>query len=386
MPTLDSMNNKKSLRRNCFNFLGYFSDDIRTKFNNICWKTGKYNVPDELFQKRTSRKNRCLISRKTVKANNLTIEQLNTFEGWVVVEFTNFDYFSQDDQNNDVFNALKYRIWSDEKVSSIITFRSEGWSSSSSIPREALRRFLSGTNVRYQWQNITITNTNYNRYFLQQTMSWWMWNEKRSGFLFISIRWGQQDTEESHKNQELTLFNPACEYANENTCLDIDLVLSFFALHSIHIETLNTCQSQTYNALINNLQNMLRTISYRINENEVNLLDYCTNHPSIAIQQWTFMDPIQIKNISIQDFATKNNVPDSIDLTHNEAVNKEKFYRDDLNRCILSPARPTNMFWSFHLSNMMQQDFDLQGYLEHESQVYEIRHRHSDLYNWLRGI
>lgn len=383
---MPSINEKKNIKRRCFNFLKIFWKDIRTKFDNICWKTWQYNIPDELYQKRTSRKNRSLISRRTVKANNLTINQLNSFEWWVVVEFANFDYFSTDDGNNEVFNELKKRIWADENVSSIITFRGEGWTSSSSIPREALQRFLTWTNVIYKWQNLTIDRVNYEDYFLQQNERWWMGNEKRSGFLFISIRWWQQNTIESHRNQELTLFNPACEYAGENTCLDIDLVLSFFALHSICTDTLLNTQRQTYDILINDLQNLLRNVNYRINGNDICLLNYCINHPSIAICTWELIDPIQIERISIKNFEIKDKTPESVDLTHNEAVNKEKFYWDDLNNCILSPARPTNIFWSFHLSNMMQQDFDLKDYLDHQERVHALRRRHLNLYGWLRGI
>lgn len=53
---------KRKLRNKCFNFLGCFGDNIKEKMTNICGKTGKYNVPDELYQKRTSRTNRILIS------------------------------------------------------------------------------------------------------------------------------------------------------------------------------------------------------------------------------------------------------------------------------------------------------------------------------------
>ena len=50
-------------------------------------KTGRYSVPEKLFQKRTSRQNRVLIPWKTIEQNNITIEQLETFYGGVCVEF-----------------------------------------------------------------------------------------------------------------------------------------------------------------------------------------------------------------------------------------------------------------------------------------------------------
>ena len=47
---------KSAVRRAAFSFLGNMNEKIRTKFSNICGKTGQYDVPGELFQKRTSRK------------------------------------------------------------------------------------------------------------------------------------------------------------------------------------------------------------------------------------------------------------------------------------------------------------------------------------------
>lgn len=59
---------KKNFRNKVFNYLGSYGKNIRTKFGNVCGKTGKYDVPDELFQKRTNRKNRSLISWRTVRS------------------------------------------------------------------------------------------------------------------------------------------------------------------------------------------------------------------------------------------------------------------------------------------------------------------------------
>ena len=47
---------KNRVRLDALNFLGKFDDKIKTKFSNICAKTGQYDVPSELFQKRTPRK------------------------------------------------------------------------------------------------------------------------------------------------------------------------------------------------------------------------------------------------------------------------------------------------------------------------------------------
>ena len=66
--------------------LANIGHEVSEKFRNINGKTAQGNVPIELFQRRTSRRNRVLIPYKTVYKNNLTIEQLETFEGGVCVD------------------------------------------------------------------------------------------------------------------------------------------------------------------------------------------------------------------------------------------------------------------------------------------------------------
>lgn len=116
---------KNLLKRKLINFLAEFDLKIKTKMTNICDKTGQYNVPSELFQKRTSRKNRALISWEEVRNNGLTIEQLSTYEGGIVVELINNDFFDESNKNNNVFVELLNRIGSNESVSTIISFRKE---------------------------------------------------------------------------------------------------------------------------------------------------------------------------------------------------------------------------------------------------------------------
>ena len=85
-------------------------------------------------------------------------------------------------------------------------------------------------------------------------------------------------------------------------------------------------------------------------------------------------DPIQVEPIHIDDFAIDNKEDSrNLDFTHDEAVNKGKYYWDEAKQCVLSPARPTNVFWSKHLSNMMQQNFSLSEYFEHEEEIIARR-------------
>ena len=360
---------KNKTRLNAFNFLGKFGENIKTKLKNVCGKTGQYNVPKELFQKRTSRSNRVLISWRVVERNKLTIDQLETFSGGVAVEFVNNDFFDKSNKKNKVFNELTKRLGSDEIVSSIISIRSADGNSSSQEQRNAFNKLIDNTKVLYKNKTITITEKNYKKYAIVQNQEGGTGNEKWSGFLYVSIRGGQQDTIETHKGLELTIFNPACEFANKNVCIDLDLTIAYFAMLSINKDD----RTPEYKEIFKDLKDALKTCKYKFKNYTGNLLNYVENHPSVRMKKGALTDVIQVKQINIKDFSDDTRNDDSIDFTHNEAVVHEKYYWDSENKCLLTPSRPTNIFWSFHLSNMMQQNYDLESFFTYEEKRYKER-------------
>mgnify|MGYP003301993688 CR=1 FL=1 len=187
-------------------------------------------------------------------------------------------------------------------------------------------------------------------------------------FLYISIKGGQQDTIETHSGKSLTLFNPACEYASTDVCIDIDLVMSYYALASINKKDLikDSKKWQEYKLLVRDIENALQKIEYDYPGYKGNLLNYVKNQYSISLIPEQLTDPIQLIPITIDKFNISSRTENSLDVTHEEAVIYEKYYWDKIKKCILSPARPTNVFWSYHLSNMMQQNYNLDEYFEYE--------------------
>lgn len=316
------------------------------------------------------------------KKNNLTIDKLKTFKGGVVIEFVNNDIFKEENQQNPIFISLKNKIGSDDIVSSMISFRTEDGSSSSSFQRKAFNKFLNNTTIHYRGADIIINKDNYMNYIIKQVKKGGIGNDKWEGFLFVSIKGGEKDTIETHHDKKLTLFNPACEYANEKVSLDIDLVLSYFVMKSINYEKLNKEERIEYLSIMNKMNVILSKIKYELNGNMITLFHYCSKPPSVRLHKGELTDPIQIKRINIENFKIKDNSPNSIDLTHNEAVNIERYYWDSTRQCILSAARPTNIFWSYHLSNMMQQNFTINEYLKHEKEIYKRRRKLKKFYDF----
>lgn len=377
------MKDKKKVKQRAFRFISGFGGNLKAKFSNICGKTGQYNVPNELYQKRTPRKNRVLLSWKAVCDNNLTYEQLEAFEGGVVVDFINNDYFDDEEKyKNDLlalFKVLKEKIGSDDIVSSIISIKSEDGSSSSEIQRKSFDKLVNNTEVSYKGQKIIINEKNYEYFAIKQNIhGTGQGNHTWDGFLYISIKGGQQDKIETHNGQELTLFNPACEYASEDVCIDIDLVMAYYALHSIDENNLKVEDEnkwREYKSLINDIENILKNVRYDNKSYKGNLYDYVINQYSLSMIKGQLTDPIQLKKITIDKFNIRERKEDSIDFTHEEAVFSEKYYWDNEKNTILSPARPTNVFWSYHLSNMMQQNYGLDDYFEFERNRYLRRQK-----------
>lgn len=368
------MNSGNQLKNLGINHLkSYFSSDrdkklIQQKFTNISGKTGQYSVPDTLYQKRTPRKNRILIPFEHVHSieestDVITYEQLNTFEGGVAVEFVNNDFFSQlelpEEEQSEVFKILKDKLGSDDNVSAVITIRSTG-DASSQIQRESLLKL----NTYLEERNLNLVDALIKR---KEGMKYkGQGNEQWEGFVYYSIRGGQQDATDSHiecdiESNNVQLFNPSVEYAGEQASLDITLVLIYFALYSVQIDKRDT----VWNSLVSSYLEYFNTRIY----DGKNLKDYVTNHISLKLEENKLTDPIQVSPIYIEDFAISIRTEDSLDITHQSSVNRRNYTWDEDNKILLTPARPTNLFWSKHLSNMMQQDFSLKEYFIHQREI-----------------
>ncbi|MCM1048246.1 MAG: hypothetical protein NC433_07465 [Clostridiales bacterium] len=363
------------LKTDLNSFFNAINHKIKTKFSNTVAKTRQNDIPKNIWLDRTARYSRVLIPWKKVKYNNITFEQLQSFSGGVTVEFINEDWFEPTNQTDPVFIQLKTCLGSNNTVSSIISFRSEGGAISSERAQAYFDRFINGTKLTYNNIDLTITKNNYEDYRLTRVSSGQTGNEKWTGFLYYSIRGGIHTNSALMSNtSEYQLFNPSCDYASKLVSYDIFFTLAYFALRSVEIETLAPTLRTQYATVLNALIERLASAYYSSTNYTGNLLVYCNNHPSLQIEKDKLYDPIQVERIYINDFAIddKSN-PRNIDLTHNEAVFHEKYYWDSAKKVILSPARPTNLFWSFHESNMIQQNHTLEEYIKLEIQRVEKR-------------
>lgn len=314
---------------------------------------------------------------------------------------------------NDVFKILKNKLGSDEDVSAIISIRSTG-ASSSVIQRQAYSNLIDFMSKNY---NVDSKNPNLKEYLVQRKSPdiikySGIKNDKWKGFIYCCIKGGQQDTLNLHEkykisSKEVQLFNPSVEYANEIVSTDITIILIYFALFSIHhdkkinelkseINQLEAFLKENQNAdeineakkeiknkkeyieklkvhasklskIKSDVKDYLSTRSY----NNSNLLKYAKNHMSLKNKPGFLTDPIQMNDINIENFAIKTVCNDSVDITHEISVSKNNYIWDEENKILLTAASPLNLFWSKHLSNMMQQDYSLKEYINFQKGIVE---------------
>ena len=215
------------LKTRLFRIWKEIDSDISTKFSNICGKTSQYDVPDELFQKRTSRKNRVLLPYKIYKKNHLEFYMLDSFQGGVCIELVNFDLIQRDNQKDEDFKKIKERIGSDDKISAMISFRTEDGDSGATKARESYK-IIKGM-IESNELDIELTPIERNK-----EVEWKGRGDNSvwKGNYYASIKGGQQKGFESHNEiGPQLIFNPVIDYANPLICQDIDITMSYYAMH-----------------------------------------------------------------------------------------------------------------------------------------------------------
>lgn len=403
--SVEKIKEKKKLIGNVKSIIRKKELKVLQKVINIEQKTSPYDVPKELFQQRTPRTARVLISLSTVIENKLTIKDLEYFEAGVVVEFVNDDYlkYLKDESRDQVVDDLLKRLGSDEKVSSMISFRSIDGKSSGAVPEQSYRKFLEywkkhpilvkGNEIYLEFDNEDKEKPKFEKYRIirksrqvdDETNSEKIsnGNDKWKGFLYVSVKGGKKESICSHSltgedKKRSYLFNPAREYANEEVCKDILLVLLFLIMHSFDLE-----DREENSELLKEIEDQLIKTTYKENEDTFTLFEYCKEKLN-CIKDDDLVDPLTKEKIKFKYFAynigeteTLNlgeidgNGRDfevdwdcSIDVAHREAAKFQKFYVDDIRKTILTAARPTNLFWAFHTSNMIQQNFTMEELLD----------------------
>lgn len=344
----------------------------KVKFQNINGKTSQYYVHEKLFQDRCARYTRVLIPFKYVVQNELKMKHLERFKKGAIVEFVNDDIIKSEYKTKDIHKKLRKKIGSDDNVSAIISFRSEDGNPGAEVAAKAFEEVKKALTRTNDWNIAELIPLTRKKVIVDGEKVGYrnLHNNHWEGNCLISIKGGKKETIEkpSAKKQ---IFNPAIEYANSRICFDIEMVLAYYALHCHdapdEANGKKTGQTIKKSDLIKQIENYLKTRKYPKPEMKgENLLEHCKTHITMSLIPGKLVDPIQVTEISIKQFNNEiTPKEEQLHISHMEAAQLGKFVWDAGNDTILSAARPTNLYWSTHLSNMMQQHFTIDEFWKH---------------------
>ena len=349
-------NIKKSLPKN-----------ITVKITN---NNGKCGTGSILSLQRTKRSGRCTMSLGVLKNNGFDsiekIIELRTFLQGLVIMLENNDYFDLIDKQDDFSKYLISIIGSDEIISSIIVIMSTNGDSGSSYALSCYEK-IKPVIEQNNWKRVE-RKPDCEKKGECVTEG----NNKWHGQYYYKISGGSNTKIElSHpeSSTEFQLFNEYFDYANEDVCLHINVIMIFYMLHCFDIHTYIKLDDVI--RMISTFETFLKETHY----DGGSLYDTCLINECIVDEgeKRILICPLTLNKISINQFDKENLKTNDYNETmlaeqkqmqicHNEAVSKKRIYYDKTRGCILTAARPQNLFWGEKLGNMQQQDFTINEY------------------------
>jgi hypothetical protein len=342
--------------------------NIRTKLKNI----NKAGICDVCPTKRVSQNSRILLPYYIIRKSGLTLNQLKTYTSGVVIElpFREYERISSINSNNDELDAYIVTNIGGETtnpVVAIVTIRKENGYSGSSVQREDLVRLKNEIVVR-GWEPVA--------YNPEKTMKGKKnkGNANWSGHYYYKISGGSQQSFKSHPNKELQIFTTHKGFmSTDKIIVDVMTSLVWQILHIFDIDKFIPREDAL--KYKQTLEDYLKNITY------LGKSCYESMKKLENIRDGKLISPITQKEISINAF-DKETVDggykdEIVDISHDDAVNKNNIRFCPENNVMLSDYFPGNLFWDTHLGNMQQQSFTVKEYWA------EMEQRNTKRNSWL---
>jgi hypothetical protein len=349
-----------------------FPKNIQTKLKNI----NKAGQCDVCTTKRVSQNSRILLPYYIIRKSGLTLDQLKTYTNGVVIEvpFREYerirkssvgDITSNDELDEYIINNIGGET--SNPVAAIVTIGKEGGYSGSSVQREDLVRLKNEIVVR-GWEPVA--------YNPEKTMKGKKnkGNANWSGHYYYKISGGSQQSFKSHPNKELQIFTTHKGFmSTDKIIVDVMTSLVWQILHIFDIDKFIPREDAL--KYKQTLEDYLKNITY------LGKSCYESMKKLENIRDGKLISPITQKEISINAF-DKETVDggykdEIVDISHDDAVNKNNIRFCPENNVMLSDYFPGNLFWDTHLGNMQQQSFTVKEYWA------EMEQRNTKRNSWL---
>ena len=341
--------------------------NIRTKLKNI----NKAGICDVCPTKRVSQNSRISLPYYIIRKSGLTLDQLKTYTSGLVIElpFREYERISRINSNNDELDAYIITNIGGETtnpVVAIVTIRKENGYSGSSVQREDLVRLKNEIVVR-GWEPVA--------YNPEKTIKGKKnkGNANWSGHYYYKISGGSQQSFKSHPNKEPQIFTTHKGFmTTEKIITDVMASLVWQMLHTFDIEKCIPGEDALKYKQI--LEDYLKNTTY------LGKSCYESMKKLENIRDGKLISPITQKEISINAFdkeTVDGGKDEIVDISHDDAVNKNNIRFCPENNVMLSDYFPGNLFWDTHLGNMQQQSFTVKEYWA------EIDERSAKRNSWL---
>ena len=349
-----------------------FPKNIQTKLKNI----NKAGQCDVCTTKRVSQNSRILLPYYIIRKSGLTLDQLKTYTNGVVIEvpFREYerirkssvgDITSNDELDEYIINNIGGET--SNPVAAIVTIGKEGGYSGSSVQREDLVRLKNEIVVR-GWEPVA--------YNPEKTMKGKKnkGNANWSGHYYYKISGGSQQSFKSHPNKELQIFTTHKGFmSTDKIIVDVMTSLVWQILHIFDIDKFIPREDAL--KYKQTLEDYLKNITY------LGKSCYESMKKLENIRDGKLISPITQKEISINAF-DKETVDggykdEIVDISHDDAVNKNNIRFCPENNVMVSDYFPGNLFWDTHLGNMQQQSFTVKEYWA------EMEQRNTKRNSWL---
>lgn len=320
----------------------YMPIHVVTKLKNI----NKSMCDCILTSKRISQDSRILIPYTIITMNNLSIQNLDTYINGIVIDLPFQDYLhiqnKQYEELNEIEKYMLSNIGSNNNVSCILTI-TNSYSGGSYTLQQLLYIFKQHIQNNH-WKPVK-RNTDY-------TKDIYKGNEKWEGHYYYRICGGSNKIQEiSHPNEsdkDYQIFTTYKSFMNGNKYIyDVKASLYYQLLYFEDIEEYihnNDDLQQFRSFLYSHLQNSVYL--------EKNVIDWFDYNKIFLVENNIVYSPTLIEPLRIDKIET-------IQISHNEAIVKQKIYYDTNMKTIVSDYRPGNLFWDYKLGNMQQQDFTI---------------------------
>lgn len=327
--------------------------NIRTKLKNI----NKAGICDVCPTKRVSQNSRILLPYYIIRKSGLTLDQLKTYTSGVVIElpFREYERICSSSNINDELDAYIISNIGGETtnpVAAIVTIRKENGYSGSSVQREDLVRLKNEIVVR-GWEPVAYNpEKNIKGKKNKGNANW-------SGHYYYKISGGSQQSFKSHPNKEPQIFTTHKGFMSTDKII-IGVVASL-VWQMLNIFDIEKCipreDALKYKQI---LEDYLKNTTY------LGKSCYDSMKKLENIRDGKLISPITQKEISINAF-DKETVDggykdEIVDISHDDAVNKNNIRFCPENNVMLSDYFPGNLFWDTHLGNMQQQSFTVKEY------------------------